>query len=151
MSTKETYSDDVSDLILSFTHRRISRVIMYFFLSVGAIVSFFAPSAIFLDQSSVLLTRSWSLSFAIAAIVCLVGSLLDRWIFEYIMIPLLASIFVVFGIVLFTSAYSTQTALTIPYAMFFGAFSFGLFARWKDVQALLKITVVLRSGKKATV
>ena len=149
MSSPETYFDEVTDLITSFTHRRISRVVMYFLLTFGSIFSFFAPSAILLAQSSPTLTRVWSALFAIAALSCFIGSLMDRWVIEYVMIPLLASILIVFGIALFTSALANDNGLTIPYAMFFGAFAFGLFARWKDVQALLRVTVSLQKGDEA--
>jgi len=146
MSSPQQADDAIVALLTNFTHRRISRVTMYFFLCVGSVFSIFAPSEILLNQSSSDLTRVWSILFAIAAFSCFIGSFLDRWIVEYSMIPLLGSILVVFGVALLGSAIADHTALIVPYAMFFSAFSFGLVARWRDVQALLRISVAL-NGK----
>ncbi len=143
MASVDKLDEEILDLLNSFTHRRIARVGMYFLLFVGSMFSIFAPSEILLQQSSFGLTRAWSVLFAIAAVFCFIGSMLDRWIVEYIMIPLLGSTLMVFGIALLSSAVVEGTGLIVPYAMFFGAFACGLFARWRDVQALLRVAVSL--------
>ena len=121
---------------------------MYVLLFVGSIVSIFAPSEVLLQQSSTSLTRIWAAFFAVASLICLLGCLFDRWIFEYIAIPLLTSTLLVFGVSLLSSAITTNTALIVPYSMFYGAFSFSLFARWKDVRCMLKVAVSLAECKR---
>lgn len=148
MASLERLDQDISDILISFTHRRISRVAMYFLLFAGSVVSIFAPSEILLQQSSSGLTRAWSCMFAVAAVSCFFGSLFDRWIVEYVFIPLLASILIVFGVALFASSFVNHSALVVPYSMFFGAFSFGLFARWRDVQLLQRVAVTVSTEKK---
>lgn len=148
MSSAKEIDDDLIKLLLSFTHRRISRVIMYLLLFVGSVFSIFAPSELLLQETSSGLAKTWSVLFAVAAVSCFVGSLMDRWFVEYVMIPLLGSIMIVFGIALLVSAVSNQTPLIVPYALFFSAFSFGLLARWRDVQSLLRIVVATNAEEK---
>lgn len=148
MTPIDKVDQDIDDLLVSLTYRRISRVAMYFMLFVGSIFSIAAPSEIFLQQSSTGLSKSWSALFAIAAVSCLIGSLFDRWVVEYVMIPLLASTLMVFGVALLGSAFTSGTAIVVPYAMFFGAFSLGLFARWRDVQSIYRVSVSLQVGRK---
>lgn len=120
---------------------------MYLLLLFSALFSMFAPSELLLAESSTVLSKSWSGLFALAAFLCLIGSLLDRWVFEYVAIPLLGATLLMFGVALLSSAISSGTGMVIPYSMFFGAFSFGLFARWRDVQCILKVSVSLAKSE----
>ena len=134
--------DDVFSVLRDFTRRRLTRVAMYSLLAIGSVISFFAPSQVLLDQTSSELARIWSLGFAVAALTCFIGSLFDRWIFEYIMLPLLSSTLVVFGGAMIAQAQAEDAAKLLPYFCFFVAFALGLIARWRDVQSLLRLTTV---------
>lgn len=129
-----------------FARRRLGRSLMYALLTIGATVSFFTPSQILLQQTSPVTTAIWSLGFSIAAATCLYGSLRDKWIQEYIMIPLLSSTLVVFGIAMVGQANEEEKWLTIPYACFFFAFATGLLIRWKDVHSLVRATSEYSEG-----
>ena len=141
--SSEKLDEEVSILVREFLHRRVSRTVMYLLLLLSAGFSVFAPSQLLLEESSDTLAKVWSGLFALAALLCLIGSLLDRWMFEYVAIPLLGATLLMFGVALLSSAISRETGMVIPYSMFFGAFSFGLFARWRDVQCILRVSVSL--------
>lgn len=131
--------DDIVKFLRSFTRRRLTRVVMYGLLTAGAAVSAMAPSQVLSDQSSALFVIVWTACFAAAAGACLIGSVLDRWIAEFVMIPLLSTTLIVFGIALGAQAWADDTWRVLPYAFLMNAYAFGLLARWRDVQALLRI------------
>lgn len=148
MNAPPTMDEEILGFLKGITRRRISRVVMYGLLSIGAIVSAFAPSAVLTEQSSHVLAATWSVMFSIAALVCLVGSVMDRWIAEYTMIPLLSATLIVFGIALVGQSQGSEGWRLIPYAMFFSAFALGLVARWRDVQSLLRVATHLEKEDK---
>lgn len=139
MRTSQPPDEDIVVLLKSFSRRRITRILMYGFLAAGAIVSAIAPSAVLVEQSNSTIAIVWSFSFGIAALTCLVGSIFDRWIAEYTMLPLLATTLIAFGIAMVGQAQGDVGWRIIPYAFFFSAFALGLIARWRDVQALLAV------------
>lgn len=136
---EKEHEDEVFALLDAYTRRRISRVLMYLLLFIGSIFSIIAPSVVLLEQSSTSLSRAWSMAFAVASLSCLIGSFFDRWVVEYTMIPLLFSTLIIFGVALLANSFSTGTGLTVPYACFFAAFAFGFFARWRDVQCIMRV------------
>lgn len=130
-------------LVRLASKRRWSRIVMYGLLTVGSVVSFFAPSQVLLSQTSPTITAIWSLGFALAAFSCLLGALLDRVIYEYVMLPMLSSTLIVFGVAMLGQANSEAKLLLIPYACLFWGFAIKLYIRWRDVYTLVKAAEVL--------
>lgn len=118
--------------------RRISRIIMYSLLTIGSVISFFAPSQVLLAQTSPAVTAIWSLGFCFAASVSLLGSIRDRLLYEYASLPMLSSTLAVFGIAMIGQSSSEEKLLLIPYACLFWGFALMLYMRWKDVHILVK-------------
>lgn len=139
MRTSQSPDEDIVVLLKSFGRRRLTRILMYGCLAAGAIISGLAPSAVLVEQSNSTVAIVWSFSFGIASLTCLVGSIFDRWIAEYTMLPLLATTLTVFGIAMVGGAQDDVGWRIVPYAFFFSAFALGLVARWRDVQALLTV------------
>ena len=148
--SSEKLDEEVLILIKEFLHRRISRTIMYLLLFLSSVFSVFIEGNLLLGDISGTLIRTWSGLFALSAFLCLVGSILDRWMFEYVSIPLLGATLLMLGVAVLSTAISNNTGLVIPYSMFFGAFSFGLFARWRDVQCILRVSVSLAKSEAET-
>ncbi len=130
------YSQEIAQTLKERQKPRWARMLMYFCLSLGGLMSQIAPSQILLDQSSSTLSSIWSFCFVIAAFVCFLGAIFDRWIAEYVMIPLLASTLFLFGTALLTESISADSLITVPYGLFFLAYGFGLITRWRDIQLL---------------
>lgn len=143
MSAPLTMDEEVTRFLRGLTRRRITRVLMYGLITAASVIATLAPSQVLVDQSSNAFGTVWSIAFGAAALTCMIGSIFDRWIAEYTMIPLLASSFMVFGVAMVGQAQADEAWRIVPYALFFSAFALGLVARWRDVQSLLRVATHL--------
>jgi hypothetical protein len=143
------WGDDIL-ILRAKAHRRVTRILVYAFLAAAGISSFMAPSQVVTTQSAGdMIGTIWTVLFTAAAVTCFLGSLLDRWVVEYVMLPLLYSSILVLAVI-FTIQVPTNEAgvRLLPFAMLFYAFSFSLLVRWRDVQALLRATKELKEGEE---
>lgn len=146
----QSWTEEVYTILRIKAYRRWTRVLVYFFLTASAVASAVVPSNTVESQSDGgLIGDLWTLTFGIAAIVCFVGSLIDRWYFEYMGLPMLYSSILVLAIILTVQIPSSPAGWQLlPFALLFYAFSFSLLARWRDVQALVKASRELREGEE---
>lgn len=119
--------------------RRTGRVLMYGSLVVSGSVATVYPSQIVLYQTRESVALFWSLSMVVSAVICLYGSVTDRWIGEYVGIPLLSTTMIFYGLIALRSAgHDGFTGALFAYGFLILAFAFGLFARWRDIQLIKK-------------
>ena len=139
MNAPLTVDEEIARFLRGITKRRVSRVFMYGLVTIAAGIGIVSPSKVLMDQSSGALSLVWAIAFGVASLTCMIGSIFDRWIAEYTMIPLLSSSFMMFGVAMIGQAHQEEAWRIVPYALFFGAYSLGLVARWRDVQSLLRV------------
>ena len=98
----------------------------------GAILTFY-PSKIVVDQVGSTITFLWSLGIAISAFCAFLGSVGDRWIGEYIFLPLLWTSLMFYGLSAMFGAKGPFSTL-FAFGLLIMGFSCGLIARWQDVR-----------------
>jgi hypothetical protein len=119
--------------------RRMSRVGMYACLCASGIISIIYPSILISAQVGVPTARVLSLALAIGGGVAIFGPITDRWIFEYSILPFLIISLAVYGSAAVISAFDQDQYPILAYGLTLIAFSFGLFARRKDVKAIERV------------
>lgn len=119
--------------------RRWSRMGMYGFLSASGLSSVLYPELLVsnqVGQSTIILL---SLAVSIGGLVACGGTVSDRWIAEYTILPVLLSALAVYGVsALFAASQQGAPQLT-AYGFLLIGFALGLYARWRDVRAISKV------------
>lgn len=128
-------------LLNNYGVRRMARFVMYVSLMFAGGLTLFVPMTSLESEVKPWVVISWSLSLAISSTSCAWGSLTDRWIGEYVGLPLLASVFGIWALAILLAAGLSNLPLTIFGLIIFG-FTSGLVARWRDVQAIKKVNSV---------
>lgn len=114
---------------------RWTRAAMYFGLVLSGIFATFSPSSLVEEQVGTFVVTLWAVSMMISAAICLYGSITDRWIGEYTGIPLLAMVLALYGLSAILAAGRDSVPL-FAYGLVVISFSFGLIARWRDLEAI---------------
>lgn len=108
---------------------------MYLGLVISGALTFFYPSDLVDNQVGGVVVALWSASMVISALLCLVGSILDKWLGEYSGIPLLASVLGLYALSAILGA-GVGSFTLLAYGLVVLSFVLGLVARWKDVRAV---------------
>lgn len=114
---------------------------MYVALILAGVLTLFVPFEAIEDQVEPLVVKSWSLGLAISSISCAWGSLTDRWIGEYVGLPLLASVFGIWAFAILIAGGLDNLPVTV-FGLIILGFASGLVARWRDVQAIKRVNSV---------
>lgn len=139
---------DQGATLLTASHiRRVGRSAMYAGLFLTGIVFSFTPSDVISDELAPVAVICWSAAMAATALVCFVGSVSGRWIGEYSGIPLLAATLAVYSVATLSQADEDSLA-RVAYAILLMSFASGLFARWRDVQRIRKVSMEGTTGER---
>lgn len=129
----------VEEVILKhLARRRWGRVCKYATLSLAGFYGLLYPSILVSEKIGGLTISIFSLFLLVGGFICTIGSLFDRWIAEYTMLPALMTAVAVFGVAVLLAA-RAGVPEAIAYGLVILAFSFSLSARWRDVQTVVKI------------
>lgn len=128
--------DEVS-VLRRHTRWRVFRSIMYALLTVtGAIVTFY-PSPLVIDQVGQFVAVIWGVLLTVSAFGAFLGSIGDRWIGEYVFLPLLWSSLALYGCSALKGS-TTPLSTLFAFGLLIMGFSSGLIARWQDVRDVKK-------------
>jgi hypothetical protein len=119
--------------------RRIERIFEYSGLVVAGIFFTASPSPAISDMVTKPGQVSFSVAMIVGALICLWGSVTDRWLGEYSGIFLLSSsLFFYGGVVFKTYADNSDKVSTtiLGLGLIFTSFGLALIARWNDVRRI---------------
>lgn len=119
--------------------RRWSRVCAYGLLSSSGAASLTFPALLVSDQVGRGTVIIDSIVVTAGAALCFIGSLADRWIIEYVILPLLVIALFVFGAAAIFASHEIHDNSLIAVGLMLMAFGSGFLARWQDVRAISKV------------
>lgn len=108
---------------------RVARCAMYAGLLVLGLAGLAYPSELVQDAVAAHMVYFWTTAMALSAILALWGSAHDLWIGEYVALPLMIAVLVLYGIVTLDAANEGNPARW-AYGFLILTYSSGLFARW---------------------
>lgn len=91
-------------------------------------------------------TMAWFL--AVGGGCCTLGAISERWVGEYVGIPLLAASFAVFGIITFAPAWDDAPYLALANLSLLMAVALGLVTRWREAHAAYRLAIFAGWKKK---
>jgi predicted MFS family arabinose efflux permease len=124
-------------LIAVLSKGRFARILVYSFIFLGGVFSLIAPSEVMQNSANDLVVKTCSIIWLIGGGVSLIGTLLDHWAEERVMIPLLIPGVVIFAGALFFQSGETGLRL-IPYGFMFLVIPALLWYRYEHVKGLLE-------------
>jgi hypothetical protein len=128
--------DKSEDLLRYYGVRRYTRAVMYLSLILSGILTLFIPFESIETEVGRTAAYAWAVSLSLSSIICAWGALTDRWIGEYVGLPLLTMVFFIHALsILITSGAEGNLPLAV-YGLLIFAFTCGLSARWRDVQCI---------------
>lgn len=111
---------------------------MYALLVGSGILITVEPSQLVIDQLGSTRTSIWGVFWSLGAAICFYGAFSDRWIGEYSGIPLLGSVIGLYGLSALYGGVKTDSVLLFAFGLLILGFAFGLHARWRDVQSIVR-------------
>lgn len=78
---------------------------------------------------------------ALGGVLACIGCVTERWVGEYIGIPLLTSSFTVFGVIQSASALHVAPLAALANLAILVGVSLGLWGRWREVRAVYRLAV----------
>lgn len=125
----------VDDYYRRHRNRQIERAFMYGGLAFSGVFLTLSPSAFIVDKVSLPVQYFWSGGMALAAIVCCIGAITDRWLGEFTGIFMLIGTLWFYGGMAFLAwrlHHNDYTVLGFSFILI--SFGFGLLARWQEVR-----------------
>lgn len=116
---------------------RITRTLMYFCFIIAGVYSYFIPAPA-LNQTIPQGYIFWVGFLVVGGMLTTIGYLVKLRPLEYMGLPLLITVFLIYGIALWITSGGPGTAARAAVAFIFLAFGFGLTARLLDVLATPK-------------
>ena len=134
--------EEAVEILKEIRIRRIERAFGYLFISLAGVFLTFEPSKIIGENVSTVIELSWSISMIISGLICLYGSVTDKWIGEYAGAPLLLSVMFLYAAACVRSAWGESLPL-FAFGLIVAAYGWSLWGRWKDVRAIKRQAVAL--------
>lgn len=124
-------------------HRRANRArtFMYSCLAGAGLCTVLFPSQLVEDQVGFVVVEIWSVAMMVSSLTALYGAVTDRWIGEYVALPLLFTVMFLYGCSALLGAGLNPSPL-FAYGLVVIAFSAGLVARWQDVVKVKHVAVL---------
>ena len=112
------------------------RALAYFLIGAAGILLLVSP--VFRSTTG-FLAHSMAVFLAVGGPLCCLGAARKRWAGEFCGLPLLASSFLVFGIITFRDTFAAAPFLATANLAMLAGFSVIMMARWRVVLAIYKI------------
>lgn len=142
---KKVVETDPMVVLKMIAQRRIARILMYVGLSLSGFFATIFPSRLVVDQVGGELVIVWGISMFVSSLICLWGTLTDKWLGEFAGLPLLSSVLFLYGfsaLLSFISISINDSSLMreqgplFAYGFVVVSSGFGLIARWQDVASI---------------
>lgn len=126
-------SNEGAALIHRLSVKRALRIPKYSFLCAAGFILLTDPSNIVVDQVSRPVSIAWALCMSLAALICLWGTVTDKWIGEFTGLPLLGGVLAFYGFAGLLSGRERDSLTVIAFGLIVLAFGLGAIARWSEL------------------
>lgn len=115
--------------------RRLARVLAYFLWAVSGIILISNPSGLINTSLTGAIVYVWSIFIMLGGISSFLGSITDRWIGEYVGLPMvISSVWLYGGLFIFAG---TFTYVKLAVGLLFISFGLKALGRWQDIRDLV--------------
>jgi hypothetical protein len=91
------------------------------------------------DKTSGYVVYLWAIFMMVGGVLCLLGSLSDRWIGEYAGLPLVISTVWLYGGILVAAGFTGELSyVRLAIGLLFISFGFKALGRWQDIRDLVR-------------
>lgn len=120
------------------------RVLTYLLMFVAGICLILSPflSLIYIGTAEAM---AWFLT--VGGLTSALGAFFERWVGEYVGVPLLASAFGVFGVISFAGAVEETPYLASANLALLLAVMFGLLTRWREARVVCRLSMHMAKRK----
>lgn len=117
--------------------RKSLRGLSYLAFVVGSAFGIFYPGTTITSLSSEHFAVAWAGFFLVSSLICFVGVAMQNWVVEYIGLPMLSGVFLVFSVCLFASV-GPQTMNLLTFGFVTLGVAFHLFFRFIELGRYVK-------------
>lgn len=115
-------------------------MLAYLCISVAGVLLLVSPSV---HASLGLIGVIMSGFLALGAFLGMAGQVFNRWIGEYVGLPLVSSAFAVFGVITFRGNLDVAPVIAYANLALLSGIAFSLLARWRQVRAVYRLALHL--------
>lgn len=123
------------------------RTLAYALMCVSGVLLLLSP-VLTTAYTEVAEVMSWFL--LVGGLCCTIGAVTEKWWGEYVGLPLLASSFMVFGLISSSDAWGAAPYLAAANLALLFAVALGLLARWRDARAVYRLASRLAEKEAAS-
>lgn len=113
-------------------YRRTARIAKYGFLVLAGTAMFFAASAVLTSALGVMV-YAWAILMFAGGSICVLGVLTDWWLGEFVGIPALFFVFLMFALVFLYTGISDEAPGRIAFGCIFASFAAWILGRFIDI------------------
>jgi hypothetical protein len=139
--------EEANELLKEIRIKRMERAVGYACITVAGVFLTIAPSEIVGANVSHWVELLWSISMIVSGACCFYGSFTDKWIGEYAGAPLLLSVVFLYSGAAIKSSWGESLTI-FAFGLFFAAYGWSLWGRWKDVRAIRNQAIALGCSEK---
>lgn len=125
-----------------------ARTFMYGCLTGAGVMTVLFPSDLVEEQVGFVVVQIWSFFLVVSSLTAFYGAVTDRWIGEYVALPLLFTVMFLYGCSALLGA-GLEPSPLFAYGLVVIAFSAGLVARWQDVREVKRAAVIQGTDDQA--
>lgn len=120
---------------------------MYVGLTLSGIFALMFKSPLISDEVGSFVYSCWAVGMMVSSGLSAWGSMTDRWLGEYVGLPLLSSVLALYGISAMLAATSRGFPI-LAYGLLILSCALGMLGRWRDVQAIKLHATQLGANKE---